>query len=118
MHGKDIADRDGSAVSRIVCNSYNDNYGEGSINLVRHLAKKHLFPNKERCTRYFGFRGLYATTRYMYMSLDHNSIDEAVVAVDSGYDGSSQDHYYHSAGLTEIASQLFCRERIPPLSQN
>lgn len=88
-HGKDIGDGEGATVSKMVRNCINHDYGPGSLNIVRQLAMKHPFPNKEHCTRYFGFRGIYATTRYIYMFLDHNSIDEAVVAVDSGYSGSS-----------------------------
>ena len=38
MHGKDIADGDGSAVSGMVRSSFQDDYGKGTQNLVRHLA--------------------------------------------------------------------------------
>jgi hypothetical protein len=52
MHGKDIADGDGSAVSGMVKKSFDDDYGEGSRNLVRHLATKYPHPKTERHTRF------------------------------------------------------------------
>ena len=53
MHGKDIADGDGSVVSGMVKKSFDDDYGEGTRNLVRHLATKYPRPKTERHTRYF-----------------------------------------------------------------
>ena len=38
MHGKDIADGDGSAVSGVVKSSFYDDYRKGTQNIVRHLA--------------------------------------------------------------------------------
>ena len=111
MHGKDVADGDGSAVSHMVKNSFHDNYGKGTQNLVRHLAFKYPRPNIERRTRYVGEKGIYATTQYVYMFLDEDGIDHDIVATDSGYPGSSKDHYYRSMGLTEEASRLMRRER-------
>ena len=40
MHGKDVIDGDGSVVSGMVNGSFSDDYGEGTQNLVRHLAYK------------------------------------------------------------------------------
>ena len=40
-HGKDIADCDGQALKGMVKRSYNDDYGPGTQNLVRHLAAKY-----------------------------------------------------------------------------
>ena len=111
MHGKDVADGDGSAVSGMVKNSFHDDYGSGTQNLVRHLAHKYPRPNLERRNRYFGDRGLYATTKYIYMYIPEDAIDERVVSVEEGYRGSSKDHYYRSVGATEIASRLLRRER-------
>lgn len=111
MHGKDIADGDGSAVSGMVKKSFDDDYGEGSRNLVRHLATKYPRPKTERHTRYYGEKGLYATTDYVYMFVPEDAIDEKLVAVDVGYSGSSKDHYYRSMGATEEAASLKRRER-------
>ena len=66
-HGKDIADGDGQALGGMVKGSFNDDYGPGSQNLVRHLAHKHPRPKTEQDTRYFGTKGFYATTRYVYI---------------------------------------------------
>ena len=52
MHGEDIADGDGSTVTGMVKNLFDDDYGEGTQNLVYHLAKKYPCPNTERHTRY------------------------------------------------------------------
>ena len=38
MHGKDLADGDSAAVDGKVRKSFNDDYGGGTQNLVRHLA--------------------------------------------------------------------------------
>ena len=111
MHGKDIADGDGSAVSGMVKKSFHDNYGKGTQNLVRHLASKYPHPNTDRHTRYFGERGLYATTQYIYMYLPESGIDDKLTSVEEGYKGSSKHHYYRSIGMTEEASRLSCRER-------
>ena len=111
MHGKDIADGDGAAVSGMVKSSFSDNYGKGSQNLARHLAHKHPRPKTARHTRYYGRRGLYATTKYIYLFIPADAIDEKVVAVDEGYSGSSKDHYYRSLGATEEASRFNRRER-------
>ena len=111
MHGKDIADGDGSAVSGMVKGSFKDDYGSGTQNLVRHLAWKHPRPNTARRTRYYGKRGLYASSKCVYMYLPEDAMDERIVAVDAGYKGSSKDHYYRSLGVTEEASRLSRRER-------
>ena len=39
-------------------------------------------------------RGLYISTRYICMFLNKGGMDEQIVAVEEGYKGSSQDHYY------------------------
>jgi hypothetical protein len=109
--GKAVDDGDGSAVSGMVRCSFHDDYGDGTQNLVRHLAYKYPRPNLERRTRYYGERGLYATTQYIYMFLEEDAMDEAVVATDNGYSGSSKDHYYRSLGATLEASRLSRRER-------
>ena len=111
MHGKDIADGDGSAVSGMVRSSFQDDYGKGTQNLVRHLAYKYPMPNLERRNRYYGEKGLYATTKYIYMFLDEHSMDESIVAAQGGYRGSSRDHYYQSVGVTGEAARLLRRER-------
>ena len=80
-------------------------------NLVRHLAYKYPRPNIERRTRYVGEKGIYATTQYVYVFLPEDGIDHNIVATDSGYSGSSKDHYYRSMGVTEEASRLSRRER-------
>lgn len=111
-HGKDIADGDTAAAGGMVASSFHDDYGGGTQNLVRHLAFKYPCPNIERRTRYYGARGLYATTRYIWMFLPQDAIDDSVVAVDEGYSGSSKDYYYRSVGATIEASRLMRRERI------
>ena len=50
-HGKDIADGDAHAVGGMVKRSFNDDYGKGTQNLVRHLAYKYPAPKMERRTR-------------------------------------------------------------------
>ena len=92
MHGKDIADGDGSAVSGMVRKSFRENYGKGTQNLVRHSASKYPHPDIDRHTRYFGERGLYAITQYIYIYLPEDGIDEKNVSVEEGYKGSSKDH--------------------------
>ena len=62
MHEKDIADGDGLAVSGMARKSFMDDYGLGSRNLVCQLAFKFPAPKTERHTRYYGKRGLYAST--------------------------------------------------------
>ena len=52
-HGKDIADGDAHAVGGMVKRSFNDDYGKGTQNLVRHLAYKYPAPKMERRTRYY-----------------------------------------------------------------
>ena len=111
MHGKDIADGDGSAVSGMVKKCFYDNYGKGTRNLVRHLAAKYTAPKVERHTRYIGERGLYASTKYIFMYLPEDGINNKIVMVDEGYHGSSKDHYYRSIGVTEDASRLYRRTR-------
>ena len=110
-HGKDIADGDGQVVGGMVKRSFNDDYGKGTQNLVRHLASKFKAPKTKRKTRYYGMKGLYSTTHYIYMYLPEDGIDETVVAVEKGYSGSSKDHYYLSLGKTAEASGLHIRER-------
>ena len=110
-NGCHVADGDGLAVSHIVKNSFHDNYGEGTQNLVRHLVYKYPRPIIERQTRYVGEKGIYATTQYVYMFPPEDGIDHNIVAIDSGYSGSSKDHYFWSMGVTEEASRLSRRER-------
>ena len=111
MHGKDIADGDGSAVSGMVRKSFMDDYGLGTRNLVRQLAFKFPAPKTERHTRYYGERGLYASTKYIFMYIPEDAIDEKIVSVEEGYKGSSKDHYYRSLGNSEETSRLFKRRR-------
>ena len=111
MHGKGMADGDGSAVKGNMKRLFNDNYGEGSRNLVRHLAAKYPSPNIKRHTRYSGVRGIYATTGNIYMYIPADAIDEKLVAVDVGYRGSSNDHYYRSMGATAENASLSKRGR-------
>ena len=110
IHGKDIADDDGSAMSGMVKKSFSDNYEKGTQNLVYHLAHKYPWPKTERHTCYYGERGLYASTQYIFMYLPEDSIDETIISVEFEYSGSSKDHYYQSIGATEEASCLLCRE--------
>ena len=56
-------------------------------------------------------RGLYASTRYIYMFLAEDGMDENIVSAAEGYSGSSQDHYYFSMGASEQASRLFRHKR-------
>ena len=69
--------------------SFNDDYGEGSRNLVRHLAATYPSPNVKHHTRYCGVRGIYATTTYIYMYIPDDAIDEKLVVVDVGYSVST-----------------------------
>ena len=92
-HGKDIADGDGQTLKGMVKRSYNDDYGPGTQNLVRHLAAKYPCPKVERKTRYYGMKGLYSVTHYIYMFIAEDGIDEKVVDVAAGYSGSSKDHF-------------------------
>ena len=94
MHGKDIADGDGSAVSGMVRKSFKDDYGSGTRNLVRHLAYAYPGPDTKRHTRYFGERGLYASTKYIFMYIPEDYIDKKIVSVEDGHRNSSKDHYY------------------------
>ena len=95
-----MADGDGSAVKGMVRASFHYDYGKGTENIVCHLAHKYPRPKLERRTRYFGERRLYATTKYIYMFLPEDSMDETIVAADGGYSGSNKDHYYRSLGVT------------------
>ena len=96
----------------MVKGSFKDNYGLGTQKNVRHLAQKHSTPGVERWTQYFGHRGLYATTDYIYMYMVENAIAYDVVAVHAIYVGSSKDHYYLSHGATEEASGLgYCNRK-------
>ena len=110
-HGKDIADGDGQALKGMVKRSYNDDYGPGTPNLVLHLAAKYPRPKVERKTRYYGMKGLYSVTHYIYMFIAEDGIDEKVVDVAAGYSGSSKDHFYWSKGASKEASSLHRRER-------
>ena len=109
-HGKDIADGDAQVVGGIVKRSYNDDYGKGTQNLVRHLASKNPYPKTERKTRYYGMKGLYSTTDYIYMFIPEDGMNEKVVATNDGYSGSIKDHFYWSRGKSEEASKLYRRE--------
>ena len=111
MHRKDIADEDGSAVSGMIKESFKDNYRLGTQNLLRHLAQKYPTPRVERRTQYFGHRGLYATTDYIYMYMVENAMAYDVVAIHAGYVSSSKDHYYLSRGATEKALRFGHRNR-------
>ena len=111
MHGKDKSDGAGSTVNGMVKGSFHDDYGKGTQNLVWHLVYKHPRPNTDRQTRYFGQRGIYAATKYIYMFIPEDGIDESIVSVDEGYSGSSKDHYYCSLGAIPEASRLERRER-------
>ena len=78
----DIVDGDGSAVGDMVKKSSKDDYGLGTQNLVRHLACKYLKPKIEHHTHYFGERGLYASTKYIFVYLPEDAIDEKIVSVE------------------------------------
>ena len=111
MHGKDEADGDGYAIGGMVRSSFRDDYGNGTQNLVRHLAYKYPLPNLERRVRYYGEKGLYASSNRIYAFLKEDSMDEAIMAADGGYKGSSKDHYYRSVGVTLEAARLLRRKR-------
>ncbi len=111
MHGKDIADGDGSAVKGMVKNLFNDNYDGGSQNLVRHLAQKYQSPRSDRRTRHYGDKGWYASTKYVFMFMPEDAMNESIVAADAGYSGSSKDHYYRSMGITIQSARLLRKER-------
>ena len=53
-HGKDTADGDAQALKGMIKRSYNDDYGPGTQNLVRHLAAKYPHSKDEKKTRYYG----------------------------------------------------------------
>ena len=110
-HGKGVADGDGSAVKGMVKKSFYDDHGEGSRNIIRHLAAKYPSPNVKCHAWYFGMRGIYATTKYIYMYIPDHAIDEKFVAVDVGYSGLSNGHSYRSLGATAEAARLSRRER-------
>ena len=82
MHGKDIANDYGSKVSGMVKEYFYDNYRKGTQNLVRYLVHKYPQPKTERHTCYFGERGLYVSTRYIFMYLPEDGIDETIVSVE------------------------------------
>jgi hypothetical protein len=111
-HGKCNADGDTATVNGFVKRSFNDDYGNGTQNLVRHLAYKYPRPNVERSTRHHGERGLYAATMYIYMYIPEDGICENTVASDGGYRGSSRDHYYRSRGADVEVSRLVRRQRV------
>jgi len=67
MYGKGIADGDGSVVEGMMKKSFNNEYGEGSRNLVWYLAAKYPSPNVKCHMRYCGVRGINATTKYSYI---------------------------------------------------
>lgn len=96
----------------MVKGSFNDDYGAGSQNLVRHLAQKHPRPKTERHTRYFGMKGFYANNEYCYMFLTESGMDENIVNTDDGYKDSSKDHYDRSRGFTETSERLYRRLRV------
>ena len=54
---------------------------------------------------------MYATTRYIFMYIPEDAMDENIIDVEAGYSGSSRDHYYRSIGATMEASSLLCHER-------
>ena len=65
--------------------SFHDNYGGGTLNLVRHLAFKYPCPNIEQRTHYYGTWGLYyASTQYIWMHISQDGIDDVVVTVGKG----------------------------------
>ena len=111
-HSKDIVDGYAQVAGGMVKKSFNDDYGKGTQNLVRHLAAKYPSPNTERNTRYFAMKGLYSSTGYVYMYIPEAGINVKIVATNDGYSGSSKDHYYWSKGKSEEASRLFRRERL------
>ena len=94
-HGKSRSDGQGHVAGANIANSFDDNYGDGTQNLVRHLAKK--YPRPIRGQR-AGPSGLYSPTHYLYIYIPEGAVEEMekVVAADEGYDGSSKDHYYWS----------------------
>ena len=61
---------------------------------------------------YVGERGLYASTKYICMYLPEDGINNKIVSVDEGYNGSSKDHYYRSIRVTEESSRLTHRTRV------
>ena len=95
----------------MVKGSFQDDYGPGSQNLVRHLAYKYSEPDRQRHTWYHGKRGFYATTQYVYMYMAENGMDEKIVSTEEGYKNSSKDHYYWSRGRTQESSRLLRRCR-------
>ena len=106
-----------AAAGGMVRNSFHDNYGGKTQNLVHRPAFKHPCPNIERhklCMLLWNAETLYlyATTRYIWMYIPNDSIDDDVVAVDEGYSGSIKDYFYHSVGSTIEASHLMRREQL------
>ena len=84
MHGKDITDDNGSAVSGIVKKSFDNDYGEGSQKLVHHLATKYPCLKTEHHTQYFEENKIYDKTNihvltYLKMQMKKNLL---LVALD------------------------------------
>ena len=91
---QDIADGDAQVAGGMVKRSFNDDYGKGTQNLVRHLAAKHPGPKTERNTRYFAMKGLYSSTGCVHMHMPEDGTNVKIVATNDGYSGSNKDHYY------------------------
>ena len=103
------ADGDTHAFRLSVKQSFNDQYGEGSRDLVRHMVAN--FPLPVRSRKSVGSIGLYSPTTYIYMYVPEDGIDYNLVAADSGYEGSRKDHYCRSEGAT-MENDCLKRRRI------
>ena len=105
MEREEVAGRQADRAN--INNCAQDEYEEGSQALVRHLAKKYPRPTKLLSS------GLYSATKYLYMYVPDEAVDEAVslVDADTGYENSSKDHYYRSMGDDANVSKLFRRQR-------
>ena len=57
--------------------------------------------------------GLYAATRYLYVYVPKEAVEDArsVVAAKEGYKDSSKDHYYRSVGAEMNTARLYRRRR-------
>ena len=118
-HGKCLSDCEGQVCSTYVHGSASDNYGAGTQNLIRHLAKKHPAPRRQRFTRHIQFSnerptGLYSADNYVWMYYPDGFIDESITDTDNGYRGSSKDFFYASVGDSIETSNLKRRTRICP----
>ena len=89
--------------------SLGNNYGEGTRNLVSHLADN--FPALVG-GKHMGSAGIYLIDRYIYMFVTEDVIDEAAVEYGSGYSVSSKYTYYLRKGNNMEILQYQNKKRV------